>query len=192
MLVVRLFLWPGGDESQARELGRINIANDGSGDPERGNYDVELLHSGSYWGQPGAWKKGRVLNYLRELSPYHLVLAALEKTIGRPGVSHGAAPVKPASRAPMRTSICKGCGASIAWGLTENGRKIPLETKEIRTVPLGPSNGSIGLNVFFPETGKVEARKRATPGEPGSVVGYESHFAHCKQADSFRKDRAAQ
>ncbi|MCW8137277.1 MAG: hypothetical protein KIT58_00020 [Planctomycetota bacterium] len=57
---------------------------DAEGKPyELGNYDVSLAHSGAYAGRPGVWRQGRVERYPRErLSPYHLVLRALEAALG--------------------------------------------------------------------------------------------------------------
>ena len=45
MLVVKLELWPWGNESRARELGRCVIANDGEGSVTTGHYTAE-------WSQP--------------------------------------------------------------------------------------------------------------------------------------------
>ena len=81
MVVVKIELWPGGDESKCRTIGIAKIANDCTGDSERGNYRVELSHSGSYFGRPGVWRRGRVFDHLRRLSPYHLVLDALKAAL---------------------------------------------------------------------------------------------------------------
>lgn len=77
MVVVKIELWPRGDERQAREIGRVRITNDGTGDSQYGNYDAELAHAGRYAGRPGVWKRGRVGRHYRDLSPYHLVARAL-------------------------------------------------------------------------------------------------------------------
>jgi hypothetical protein len=83
VVVVKVELWPQGDASKAEKLGEVRIANDGTGTPARGNYNVELAHSGRYAGKPGVWRKGRVEGYDRVgLSPYHLVVAALESALG--------------------------------------------------------------------------------------------------------------
>jgi len=47
MIVVKIELWPFGNESKSRELGRAYIANDGTGDLERGNYTVAVCRKGS-------------------------------------------------------------------------------------------------------------------------------------------------
>lgn len=48
MIVVKIELWPHGDASRIRELGRMYIANRGeSRDPRRGDYDVAVCRRGS-------------------------------------------------------------------------------------------------------------------------------------------------
>lgn len=77
MVIVKIELWPHGDESRATPLGTIKITNDGTGNEAFGNYDVSLSHSGRYVTRPGTWKRGKVLRHFRGLSPYHLVVKAL-------------------------------------------------------------------------------------------------------------------
>jgi hypothetical protein len=77
MVVVKIEIWPHGDESKAREIGRAKIANDNSGTSALGNYEIELSHSGAYAGRPGVWKRGRLSGFFRRSSPYHLVMLAL-------------------------------------------------------------------------------------------------------------------
>lgn len=43
MLVVRVEIWPFGNADARREIGRTYIWNDGTGDIERGNYNVAVL-----------------------------------------------------------------------------------------------------------------------------------------------------
>lgn len=47
MIVVKLELWPLGDESRAREIGRTYIANDGTGTADRGDYQVAVCRRGT-------------------------------------------------------------------------------------------------------------------------------------------------
>lgn len=82
MVVVKIELWPHGDESKARPLGVAMIANDGTGDVKTGSYEVQLAHAGRYFGKPGVWKRGRVESHNRQLSPYHLVLSSLKAALG--------------------------------------------------------------------------------------------------------------
>lgn len=50
MITVKIELWPLGDESSAKEIGRMYIANDGktsAQDPSRGNYEVAACRRGT-------------------------------------------------------------------------------------------------------------------------------------------------
>lgn len=78
MVVVKIELWPHGLESKAREIGRAEIINDGTGTEEVGNYKIRLKHSGSWVKKEGYWKTGGLSGYKRKVqSPYHLVMLAL-------------------------------------------------------------------------------------------------------------------
>lgn len=46
MIVVKVELWPYGEESAAVELERMTIANDGTGTREIGNYNVQANRRG--------------------------------------------------------------------------------------------------------------------------------------------------
>jgi len=84
MVVVKIELWPHGNESQAKQIGEARIALDGvTATAERGDYAVELRHAGRFWGKPGNWKTGRLHDHARELSPYHLVMRAIAACLGR-------------------------------------------------------------------------------------------------------------
>jgi len=78
MLVVRIELWPVGDRSRSKEIGRVVIGNDGTGTEVAGNYDVALAHAESNSFRPGSWKGGKITGHRRSLSPYHIVLKAIE------------------------------------------------------------------------------------------------------------------
>jgi len=85
MVVVKIEMWPHGDESKAYPLGKIEIANDGTGDAQSGNYDVTAFHAGIFYGKRREpYKTGRVVGFLRRLSPYALLAKAL-KAIGERG-----------------------------------------------------------------------------------------------------------
>jgi len=82
MLVVKIELWPRGDASRRRVIGRMTITNDGTasdgtGDSQFGNYNVNLGHSGIHADRFGSYRQGKVTNFRRSLSPYHLVARAL-------------------------------------------------------------------------------------------------------------------
>lgn len=83
MLVVKIELWPKGDEGAAREVGRLHITNDGTGDLVVGNYRAELLKSAEYAKRPGVWRRGRVESFpRRRLGPYDLLFRALRSAVG--------------------------------------------------------------------------------------------------------------
>lgn len=80
MIVVKVELWPGGDKTRKRPLGRMKIWNDNSGTATAGNYKFELAHAGVYYGKrKGPFKTGRVRNFLRRLSPYRLIYRCLKE-----------------------------------------------------------------------------------------------------------------
>jgi hypothetical protein len=79
MLRVTIELLPLGDETRKRTLGTIDIANDGTGTFERGNYMVRL---GKFGGR-GVWRRGAVTQFpRRSMGPYDLLLRALVATVG--------------------------------------------------------------------------------------------------------------
>ena len=62
-------------------------------------------------------------------------------------------------------SVCRGCGKSIVFGITSEGRKIPLD-------PIPPV-----YDVDVEEDGTVTATRN-----PSAMI---SHFAMCKNANEF-------
>ena len=62
-----------------------------------------------------------------------------------------------------RSPTCRGCGAPIEWGLTEAGKKVPLDPPEKRYVT--------GLQ----------------KGHYLIVETWTPHFATCSKRDDFRK-----
>lgn len=82
MLVCKLEMWPHGDETKAREIGRVLIAN-ADGTESRGSYDVVMPKSPEYARRKGVWKRGRVTDFPRQkLGPHDLLLRALVACIG--------------------------------------------------------------------------------------------------------------
>lgn len=74
MIVVKLELWPGGDEQRKRSLGTAFIVNDGTGDARYGNYRVMLgrMRDGTI-----PWRIGRVFHWNRRGSPWDLLVKAI-------------------------------------------------------------------------------------------------------------------
>lgn len=73
MIVVKIELWPFGAKDLAKEIGRMYIANDGTGDHKRGNYNGGICRRNSTkitkpFLPEGAKpiRQGRVENYPRK------------------------------------------------------------------------------------------------------------------------------
>lgn len=81
MVVVKIELWPLGNEKHKREIGRAKIWNDGTGDRNTGNYEAELSHSGLFYNKDKTWKKSKVKNHPRMHSPYSLVYHAFKNAL---------------------------------------------------------------------------------------------------------------
>jgi hypothetical protein len=78
MLVVKVELWPGGDERRAEVIGRMTISNVGThpDHPKRGNYVARLMRKGT---ERTVQRAAEVLDYPRLHYPvWKLVKRALE------------------------------------------------------------------------------------------------------------------
>lgn len=87
MLVLKLELWPGGDASRSREIGRTYINNVGGTD-KRGDYDVRVMRKDYdpqtismrdvFANGKGITRKGHVSNYPRlSYNVWRLIVRAL-------------------------------------------------------------------------------------------------------------------
>jgi hypothetical protein len=74
---------------------------------------------------------------------------------------------------------CRTCGASIWWVITENGKRMPLDTK---ATPGGNIHLYDGTAYVLDVKGQAIVEHRGN-GDPL----YTSHFATCPQADAHRK-----
>jgi hypothetical protein len=74
MIVVKVELWPKGDETQKRSLGTAFIINDGTGTLSHGNYIVMLARMKD---ATVPWRIGRVMNWARAGSPWDLLSRAI-------------------------------------------------------------------------------------------------------------------
>lgn len=86
MLVIKIELWPFGQESKKRELGRAHIINDSTGTLEIGNYKVILFKSEEYSKNNAGkvYKKGEVLSFNRLTeSPWQLLKLALDNVLNK-------------------------------------------------------------------------------------------------------------
>ena len=63
VIVIKIELWPNGKESDAKEIGRMHIINDGtSKDSKNGNYKVRVMRRGT---RITAQREAEVKNYPR-------------------------------------------------------------------------------------------------------------------------------
>ena len=67
MIVVKIEIWPFGSESKKREIGKVIIINDGTGNNIIGNYKVQIED-----------KIAEIKNHHREESVYKLLLKSLK------------------------------------------------------------------------------------------------------------------
>lgn len=90
MIVIKVELWPGGDESRAEDLGKAIITNV-SGLADISAYEARLLKGAKYSRRPGeVYKVGRVDAFPRadrRWGPWELLALALEATVGSRVVS---------------------------------------------------------------------------------------------------------
>ncbi len=90
MLVIKIELWPGGDESRASLVSEARLFNDGShpDHPRRGNYEVRLGGQGRGAGR--VWRRGRVENFARRsVGPWELLRRALNSALKGCEDDHG-------------------------------------------------------------------------------------------------------
>lgn len=84
MIVVKLEMWPGGDEARAYTLGRTYIWNEGTtDDPSKGNYGVAVMRKGCEYSHPinasARTRSGEVKNYPRlSYNVWRLIIRALK------------------------------------------------------------------------------------------------------------------
>lgn len=95
MLFVQIWIWPSGDRAKARLLQELAIANVSTNfDATEGAYTAVLSHSSTFKPEHGGslaldpatnkakpeavWRKANGIRHKRNLSPAHLVRAALK------------------------------------------------------------------------------------------------------------------
>lgn len=77
MIVLRMELWPHGNEAEKETVATATIVNDGSGSPTVANYDVELFNG------KRLWKKCRVENFPRKkLLGWDVLCRAMAQMLG--------------------------------------------------------------------------------------------------------------
>lgn len=78
-------------------------------------------------------------------------------------------------------STCDSCGARILWGVTERGKRIPLDYE--------PNNdGNVSVLEFCADgTPRVRVHGKASLLEPDVVASYMVHFATCPNSKHHRR-----
>lgn len=81
MIRITVELFPFGIENhpQKKEIGRIEISNDGKGDASTGNYDVRLYRRGS---KNIILKEGKVIKHKRHVYSIWKLVAKALKSVG--------------------------------------------------------------------------------------------------------------
>jgi hypothetical protein len=87
MLVIKIELWPLGDQTRKRDLGTMFIVNNGNGNKTLGSYEIML----SKWGSPDVpWRVGVVAGFDRlKGSPWDLMRRAIIAATGQRNQDHG-------------------------------------------------------------------------------------------------------
>ena len=85
-----------------------------------------------------------------------------------------------------RTTTCRGCGKTIAFIKTKNGKSIPVDPEPVQFVRADE------YQKFVTELGTIE-RGRPMDGDELDaerfLIGYRSHFATCPAAEDFRRKK---
>jgi ssDNA-binding Zn-finger/Zn-ribbon topoisomerase 1 len=77
---------------------------------------------------------------------------------------------------------CRGCGASIVWLQTANGKMIPCDPN-----PIGYREREGARGKILTRAGKIVSCDFTN--NPGVETGYMPHFATCPKAADFKKAR---
>ena len=82
MIVVTIEKWPNGNPHEKRELGRIEIVNDGEGDVDVSSYDIALKQQAGLSSRYDTVKQGRVEGFPRgkynpDANPFALLFYSL-------------------------------------------------------------------------------------------------------------------
>ncbi|MCB9639098.1 MAG: hypothetical protein H6727_09415 [Myxococcales bacterium] len=88
----------------------------------------------------------------------------------------------------LRLSHCKGCGKTIAWGITQQGKRTPIERPEYRS--LSPNNGRCEKRYVLDPNYRLELRDTYPPSpKDRGILTYKPHHAGCSHVAQFRRKR---
>jgi hypothetical protein len=80
---------------------------------------------------------------------------------------------------------CRSCGAPLTWAITENDKKIPVDSD-----PSPDGNITLTREDGLDDRGKPILRARVFPhsgATPEGAVLFKSHFATCPDASGHRR-----
>jgi len=78
MIVIKVELWPFGEESKKRDIARAVIGNDGTGSYDMGNYDARFYTIASTNGVESILWQSRVVKFSRKETVWSLIKQALK------------------------------------------------------------------------------------------------------------------
>lgn len=91
----------------------------------------------------------------------------------------------------MQTAPCKGCGKSIIWGTTKEGKRIPLDPAPpvyvVTALEYPPSPRDLEIVRIQRANSKQEYNgfRWADTGGAIALAAYVSHFTTCPAANQF-------
>ena len=81
--MIKIEVWPGGDESRATEMHRGYIWNDGTGTTEHGNYCARFNRKGDKGKRIEAWRTAKIDHFARKkLLAWDLLAQCLVMAMG--------------------------------------------------------------------------------------------------------------
>jgi hypothetical protein len=81
MIVVKIELWPYGNEAKKTEIGKMSIINDGTGSKSLGNYDVKVFKETNL---NKIWRQIKLLNFPRkQFGIWELIELSLHEILNR-------------------------------------------------------------------------------------------------------------
>lgn len=87
---------------------------------------------------------------------------------------------------PANVGKCRGCGKTIIWGETAEGKRIPLDFAAPVYQAVLQADGTVKVNLLKSEDRKKDLKAGCgRPGDSTRAPVAVSHFATCPKADQF-------